>query len=170
MRVSLGLSLLVLLACGAAGAQEAPAFIDVPPWHWAYDSVQRSAAAGVFRGYPTTDSERIANTVTQIYEAFAHATHTAAREWAERFAMNLPPDWPAPLQRSRLQNFRLENIAVSVAGNRATAAFVAAITLTSTGGGVSVRSSARAELTRTGEGRWRANYATLAAAQPQLFR
>ena len=56
MRRIAGVLALVAIAVGSAGAQAAPsAFVDVPPWHWAFDSVQDGAARGIFTGYPVDD-------------------------------------------------------------------------------------------------------------------
>ncbi|MGH2376303.1 MAG: hypothetical protein ACRDIC_22935, partial [bacterium] len=122
----LGPIVAVALMVGVASAQVTP-FIDVPPWHWASDAVERGAAGGVFKGYPADDRERAANAVTQVYEAFAHASHPRAREWAERFLTNLPANWAAPLERSRLISVSLENIRVEIRGDRAVVAYAATL-------------------------------------------
>src|SRR2546425_2147142 len=129
MRRTAGALALVAIAMGAVGAQAAPsAFVDVPPWHWAFDAVVDGAARGIFTGYPVDDRELVANALVQVYEAFARPTHPAAREWAEWFLTNTPPGWPQPLQRSRLIAFTLEDLHAQVSGDRATATFVAVTT------------------------------------------
>jgi hypothetical protein len=154
----------------AAVAQDA-GFEDVPPWHWAFEAVQRLGAAGILVGYPTNERERALNAVIQVYDAFAHAAHPAARGWAERFLVNLPATWPQPLERSTLLSFRLENTRVDTAGATMVVSYVALVTLRSSAGVVnSSRAAVRAELQRDADGRLRINYATLAAAQPQVFR
>src|SRR3989442_15472628 len=126
MRRTAGALALVAIAMGAVGAQAAPsAFVDVPPWHWAFDAVVDGAARGIFTGYPVDDRELVANALVQVYEAFARPTHPAARDWAEWFLTNTPPGWPQPLQRSRLIAFTLEDLHAQVSGDRATATFVA---------------------------------------------
>ncbi|MGQ0548819.1 MAG: hypothetical protein ACT4PY_04010 [Armatimonadota bacterium] len=159
----------VAMLAGVSGAQ-GPAFIDVPPWHWSSDAVERGAAAGVFKGYPVDDRERAANAVTQVYEAFAHASHPRAREWAERFLVNLPANWAQPLERSRLASFSLENVRVEIRGDRGSVTFVAAMTQAPPGGRAALRTPMRVELRKDGEGAWRVNYADLAAGQPQIFK
>jgi hypothetical protein len=160
---------LLLLASAVAPAR---AFDDVPPWHWAFDGVQKAATAGVVVGYPRVDRESAINAVIQVYEAFANPTHPAAQAWAERFAGNLPTDWPEPLRRSPVQAFRLEGVRAVVAGDRATVVFVAAVAQRPAGGGsaVEARAQMRVAVRRDGEGRWRVNYADLAAGQPAIFR
>src|SRR3989442_3489218 len=118
---------LVAMAGGTAWAQGPSAFVDVPPWHWAFEAVQQGATAGIFTGYPTDDSELVANALVQVYEAFAHAGHPGAQGWAEWFLTNTPSQWPQPLQRSRLLTFALEDVRVRVSGDRARATFVAAV-------------------------------------------
>jgi hypothetical protein len=49
MRAILGGLVLIAYAAGAAMAQTAPAFEDVPPWHWAFQSVQELAEKGILR-------------------------------------------------------------------------------------------------------------------------
>src|SRR5574341_439824 len=82
---------LVGLTSAAAFGQTPSAFVDVPPWHWAFDAVQQGAAAGIFTGYPTSDQELVANALLQVYDAFAHAGHPSARGWAEWVLINTPP-------------------------------------------------------------------------------
>src|SRR2546428_7376287 len=117
---------LVAMAGGTAWAQGPSAFVDVPAWHWAFEAVQQGATAGIFTGYPTDDSELVANALVQVYEAFAHAGHPGAQGWAEWFLTNTPSQWPQPLQRSRLLTFALEDVRVRVSGDHARATFVAA--------------------------------------------
>jgi hypothetical protein len=155
----------------AGAAPSARAFDDVPPWHWAFDGVQKAATAGAVIGYPRTDREAAINTVIQVYEAFANSAHPAARAWVERFVTNLPAAWPEPLQRSPLQAFRLEAVRAIVAAERGTLSFVAVVTRRPAGApAVESRAQMRVEVQRDGEGRWRVNYADLAAGQPAIFR
>jgi hypothetical protein len=167
--LTLAVAIVVCLA-PAALAQDA-GFEDVPPWHWAFEAVQRLGAAGVLVGYPINDRERALNAVTQVYDAFAHPAHPAAKAWAERFLVNLPANWPQPLERSTLLSFRLETPRVDVSGATTVVSYVALVTLRSTGGGVtSSRATVRAEIQRDADGRLRVNYANLVSAHPQLFR
>ncbi len=158
----------VLLIVGVASAQ-VPPFIDVAPWHWASDAVERGAAGGVFKGYTADDRERATNAVTQVYDAFAHASHPRAREWAERFLTNLPANWAAPLERSRVVSFSLENVRVEMRGDRAIVAYVATVGQQPPGPSAT-RTPMRVEVRKNGEGAWRVNYADLAGGQPQIFR
>src|SRR2546428_5325910 len=93
---------LVAMAGGTAWAQGPSAFVDVPPWHWAFEAGQQGATAGIFTGCPTDDRELVANALVQVYEAFAHAGHPVAQGWAEWRLINTPSQWPQPVQRSRL--------------------------------------------------------------------
>ncbi len=153
-----------------AAAQEGGAFDDVPPWHWAYDAVQRLGAVGIMVGYPRTDRDRALNALTQIYDAFAHAAHPAARAWAERFLANLPANWPQPLARSPLLSFRLETGRVEAGAQGFVVSAIAAVTAPAAGELAGSRTAVRVEVQRDPDGRLRVNYATLAASQPQLFR
>jgi len=166
---AIGLAL-VVLAGSAAWAQGPSAFVDVPPWHWAFDAVQQGATAGIFTGYPTVDGELVANALVQVYEAFAHAGHPAARGWAEWFLTNTPTQWPQPLQRSRLAGFTLEDLRVQVNADRARATFTATVAMRTDGGQSTLRSSMEAQAEKNGSGHWRIDYSTLVAGQPQLFR
>ena len=170
MRWIVALLVFIVLSSGTAWAQGPSAFVDVPPWHWAYDAVQQGAAAGIFTGFPTNDSELVANALVQVYEAFAHANHPAARAWAEWFLTNTPSQWPQPLLHSSLVQFALESVSVSVNGDRATAKFVAAITVRTDGGQSTVRTPLQAQAEKDASGHWRIDYAALLAGQPQLFR
>jgi len=161
---------LVVLAGSAAWAQGPSAFVDVPPWHWAFDAVQQGATAGIFTGYPTVDGELVANALVQVYEAFAHAAHPAARGWAEWFLTNTPTQWPQPLQRSRLAGFVLEDLRVQVNADRARATFTAMVSMRTDGGQSTLRSPMQAQAEKDGSGHWRIDYSTLVAGQPQLFR
>ncbi len=170
MRIALIVTALLLVAAIPTSAQPPAAFEDVPPWHWAAGAVQTVAAAGILIGYPPSDRDQALNALTQVYDAFAHAAHPAAREWAERFLTNLPADWPQPLLRSRLVRFRLEEVRVAVDAGRMVVSAVAIAVLRANGGLQAKRSVLRADLQRDGAGRLRLNYATLAAAQPEVFR
>ena len=161
---------IVALAGGTAWAQGPSAFVDVPPWHWAFEAVQQGATAGIFTGYPTDDSELVANALVQVYEAFAHAGHPGAQGWAEWFLTNTPAQWPQPLQRSRLLTFALEDVRVRVSGDRAGATFVAAVIVGTDGGRSTLRSPVQAQAEKDGSGHWRIDYTALAAGQPQIFR
>ncbi len=158
----------VLGLAGAAGAQVPSAFVDVPPWHWAFDAVQQGAAAGIFTGYPAADAELVANALTQVYDAFAHPDHPLAPAWAEAFLTNLPAGWPQPLLRSRLRGFALSGIDVRVQGDRATIRWTAEAVVRADGTS-RIRAEATAEAVRDPAGRWRIDYGALAAAQPQVF-
>src|SRR2546428_7719740 len=125
---------LMALAGGTAWGQGPSAFVDGPTWPWAFEAVQQGATAGIFTGYPTDDSELVANALVQVYEAFAHAGHPGAQGWAEWFLTNAPSQWPQPLQRSRLLTFALEDVRVRVSGDRAGATFVAAVIVGNDGG------------------------------------
>jgi hypothetical protein len=156
---------------GSAGAQAAPsAFVDVPPWHWAFAAVQDGAATGIFTGYPADDRELVANALVQVYEAFARPTHPAAREWAEWFLTNTPPGWPQPLQRSQLVSFTLEGLRVEVSGDRATATFVAVTAVRGGGQESTTRVPVQAQAERDTSRHWRVDYTTLVAGQPAIFR
>jgi hypothetical protein len=160
---------MVLCVASSVAAQDA-GFEDVPPWHWAFEAVQRLGAAGIIVGYPTSDRERALNALAQVYDAFAHPAHPASRGWAERFLTNLPPNWPQPLERSTLVSFRLENVRVEVSGTTTVVSYVVLISLRRGIGVASSRASVRAEIQKDASGRLRVDYATLVAAQPQLFK
>lgn len=162
--------LVIMASASAASAQAFGVFEDTPPWHWAFESVQKLASAGILVGYPTADPELVENVLTQVYDAFGHAAHPAAREWAERFLVGLPSNWPQPLLRSKAQHFLLENVRVQIAGERGTASLVAAVMLRTNGGATRIRTPLRVEVQKDGEGRWRVTYASLAAGQPEVFR
>lgn len=160
----------LVLVVGAAAWGQAPSpFVDVPPWHWAFDAVQQGASVGIFTGYPTADRELVANAVTQTYEAFAHPGHAAAQAWAEWFLFNTPAGWPQPLQRSPLVRFALSDFGVRVNGGGAVATFTAAVTVR-TNGGTIIRSPMQARAEKDTAGRWRIDYASLASGQPQVFK
>jgi hypothetical protein len=170
MRPTLGLvTLMVLLALPpGSAAQTAPGpFADVPPWHWASDAVAQLARAGIVQGYPRDDRELARNAVTQVYDAFAHPSHPAARAWAEAFLTNLPAAWPAPLERSALAAYRLRVQEVRLMAARGAVDVLAVAVLR---GGTTLRTRFTAAVVRDDAGRWRVDYASLAAGQPQLFR
>ena len=167
MRVIMRAILIVVGLTAAAAAQGTLQFSDVPPWHWAHDAVQTGAASGAFRGYPSDDRALAVNALTQVYEAFAHATHPRAREWAERFVTNLPANWAQPLERSRLASFALENVRFELNGDRGTVSFVAVTAQTRVSAS---RTPMRVGVRKDSEGAWRVNYPDLVTGQPQLFR
>ena len=171
MRRIAGALALVAIAVGSAGAQAAPsAFVDVPPWHWAFDAVQDGAARGIFTGYPVDDRELVANALVQVYEAFTRPTHPAAREWAEWFLTNTPTGWPQPLERSRLIAFTLDDLRAEVRDDRATATFVAVTTVRDDGHVTTVRVPVQAQAERDASRHWRVDYSTLVTGQPSIFR
>src|SRR2546422_9063526 len=96
---------IVALAGGTAWAQGPSAFVDVPPWHWAFEAVQQGATAGGFTGYPTDDNELVANALVQVYEAFAHAGPPGAQGGAGWVLNKTPPQGPAALHRRRVLKF-----------------------------------------------------------------
>jgi hypothetical protein len=151
-------------------AQAPSPFVDVPPWHWAFDGIQQGVEAGIFTGYPTSDSEHVANALAQVYEAFAHPGHPAAQAWAEWFLTNTPEAWPQPLRSSRLVRFTLEGVRVRVQGDRAAATGVVIATLRRDGGTATDRATLGVEAAKDRGGRWRIDYASLARDHPQLFR
>ncbi|HXF82120.1 MAG TPA: S-layer homology domain-containing protein [bacterium] len=158
---------LLALPPGSAAAQTAASpFEDVPPWHWAFDAVAQLARAGIIQGYPRDDRELARNALTQVYDAFAHPSHPAARAWAEAFLTNLPAPWPAPLERSVLTAYRLSVQQVRLRGTRGAVDVLAVAVLR----GGTLRTRFTAAVVRDEGGRWRVDYASLAAAQPQLFR
>lgn len=161
-----GALLAVVQPAGRAAAQ-APAapFPDVPPWHWAYESLARDSQAGLLIGYPTAPAELAKNAITQVYEGFAHARAPEAQAWVERFTYNRPTSWPGPLARSTLTSFALRSVAATVAGDTATAAFSAQ---TATGTGQTVTVPMHVSL-RAMDGEWKVDYATL-AGESALFR
>ncbi len=163
-------ALVFSLAPTAAAQETGAAFDDVPPWHWAFEAVQRLGAAGILVGYPRTDRDAALNALSQAYDAFAHAAHPAARPWAERFLTNLPATWPQPLARSPLLSFRLENARIEGGAQGFVVSVVAVVTVRAPGGAAASRSTVRAEVQRDPDGRLRVNYATLAAGHPQLFK
>lgn len=169
-RLGLIVVLVLSLATTAAAQETGAAFDDVPPWHWAFDAVQRLGAAGILVGYPRTDRDAALNAVSQVFEAFAHPSHAGARPWAERFLLNLPANWPQPLERSTLVRFRLENARAEVTGPAAVVSFVAVVAMRAGGAVVDSRRSLRVEVRKDADGRLRVNYATLAAGHPQLFK
>jgi len=163
--------LALVLVVGAAARGQAPSpFVDVPPWHWAFDAVQQGASVGIFTGYPTADRELVANAVTQTYEAFTHPAHAAAQAWAEWFVFNTPAEWPRPLQRSRLVRFALSDLGVRVNGGGAVTTFTATVTVRANGGTSIIRSPVEARAEKDAAGRWRIDYASLASGQPQVFK
>jgi hypothetical protein len=159
--------LLALILSGGAAAQTS--FDDVPPWHWAAGGVERASTAGVFIGHPAGDHYRAANALVQTYEAFANARHPAAVDWAGRFLLGLPSNWPEPLRRSRLTGYRLEAVRIEGGPDRRTATFVAVTVSRANGRVTEARTRLRVEIRRD-QDRWRVNYSDLAAGQPLLFR
>src|SRR5713226_254166 len=97
-RVLLALVAGMVLAGASTGASAAP-FPDVPPWHWAYDSLTKVHDAGIVIGYPAAPGALVETSITQVYDAFAHAAAPGAQAWAERFTYNRPAGWPAPFLR-----------------------------------------------------------------------
>jgi len=159
-------SLVGLLA--ASGA--AQGFEDVPPWHWSRAAIDSLVAGRIIVGFPPNDPDLAVNAIIQVYESFAHSSHTQAQAWAERFLLNVPRDWPQPLARSRLRGFRLDNPGVRLDRDRGTVSFVATTVVRSGGSAVTERGRVTVEVQRGTDGRWRANYTSLITAHPQIFR
>lgn len=167
MRVALIATMVLVVAATAAAQQALSPFEDVPPWHWAFEAVRSLAEKGVVQGFPKNHPELAGNAVTQVYEAFAHATHTSARGWAESFLTNLPPDWPQPLERSRVTGYGITDREVRLQGARGTVTYLAVVNLR---GAQAVSGPVTVTVVRDAAGRWRVDYATLAAGQPAIFR
>lgn len=165
----------LLIALVIAGltttAAAAQGLEDVPPWHWARASIDRLVSGGIIVGFPPNNRDLAVNAVTQVYETFSHASHPEAQVWAERFSTNLPATWPQPLQRSPLVRYRLEQFGVRF-GPQGTGrvSFVAMTVVRSVGTILSRRASIQTEVQQDPDGRWRVNYTSLAAAQPEIFR
>lgn len=166
VRAAAAFAAAALLAAGRAAAQ-APAapFPDVPPWHWAYQSVSRDTQAGLLAGYPAPPAELVENSLTQVFDGFVHARTPEAQAWVERFTYNRPASWPDPLERASITGFVLTGVTTSVSGKAATATFTASVTAR----------TARATTTpmRVGlrliDGNWKIDYATLTRQNP-IFR
>lgn len=165
-RLALGIVVCALAVAGRAAAQ-APAvpFPDVPPWHWAYQGLASDARAGLFVGYPASPADLVANSLTQVFDGFAHARTPEARAWVERFTYNRPASWPQPFERSTVARFSLGGVASTIAGDATTATFRATIT---TVAGRTTVTPMRAGL-RLIDGDWKVDYATLAEGST-LFR
>lgn len=80
MQMCIQVGIVVVALAATAQAQIPAPFVDVPPWHWAFEAVERGASTGIFRGYPIDDRERVVNAVTQVYDSFVHASHSRAEE------------------------------------------------------------------------------------------
>lgn len=143
---------------------------DVPPWHWARAAIDRLVSGGIIVGFPPNHRDLAANAVIQIYEAFSHPSHPEAQAWAERFLADLPAAWPRPLQQSPLLRYRLEQFSVRFGLQGMARVSFVAFTVVRNGAAVTQRASVQAEAQQDPTGRWRVNYASLAAAQPQVFR
>jgi len=162
------LAVAVVVPTDGALAQTPPSrFEDVPPWHWAYDAVQRLAEHGIILGYPRDERELALNAVMQVYAAFAHAGHPSARAWAESFLTNLPAGWPAPLQRSELTAFQLSESQVRLDGRRGTVSVQGVVR---TRRAADRRLSMTASVVQDDAGRWRVDYASLVQGHPDVFR
>jgi hypothetical protein len=165
------LVLLVLLPSVALAQAPTSAFEDVPPWHWAFQSVQELAQKGILQGYPKADYELALNAVAQVYDSFVHARHPAARTWAERFLFNLPPNWPQPLERSNLLSFRFAETQVRLAPQGTVSISLGArVRIAGPPFAKIVQTRFGVKVAKDGTGRWRVDYASLAAAQPEIFR
>lgn len=170
MKMAILVATMVLLASSPMWAQLPTGFDDVPPWHWAFEAVAQVAGAGIVIGYPTSDAERAANALTQVYEAFLHAAHPAAPAWADRFLTNLPPNWPQLLKRSRLVNVSLEDVRSDLAGNRGTVSVLSTVVVRTASGSTTIRSAMRVEVRKEADGRWRVDFGSLTRNQPELFK
>lgn len=169
-RMLIAASLLTVLMLPVTTRAQVPIspFEDVPPWHWAFDAVEKLAREGIIQGYPRNDRDLARNSVTQVYEAFAHANHPSARAWAEAFLTNLPSGWPTPLERSNLVSFRLTEQQVRLEGSRGTVTLLASVTLR--GASAPMRARFTTSVVKDDAGRWRVDYASLVRGQPNLFR
>jgi len=163
---------LVVMTGVALAQAPTPAFEDVPPWHWAFQSVQDLAHKGILQGYPMADRELASNAVAQVFDSFAHARHPDARTWAERFLANLPPNWPQPLDRSNLLSFRFAETQVRLTGTEGTVAISLSARVEISGPPFAkiVQTRFRVRVAKDTAGRWRVDYASLVAAQPEIFR
>lgn len=153
MRIAAVVLTLVVLLPGRSLAQ----MTDVPPCHWAFDSVQR--AAGIFVGYPTTPREEAANAVVQLYEGL----RCRSAEWVARFTFNRPPGWDRTIARARVVSVTVGDLALRLAPDSGTASYTVHLVFE---GGRTHAEATRASL-RLVEGRWLVDYATL---PPALFR
>ncbi|MGH2436286.1 MAG: hypothetical protein ACRDFA_04755, partial [bacterium] len=102
-----------------------------------------------------------------VYEAFSHASHASARGWAELFLTNLPSDWPRPLEQSRVTGYGITDRQVGLQGDRGRVTYLSVVNLR---GARAVSGRVTVTVLRDQTGRWRVDYATLAAAQPAIFR
>ena len=153
------------LSAGGAARAAAPEFPDVPPWHWAFDSVTKAHDAGILIGFPSPPEELIQAAITAVYDGFAHASSPGAEAWVARFTYNRPADWPAALARARVASFALTGVRPFVSGSTATATYTAHVT---TADGRALTGPMRVRLRANGDD-WQLDYATLAEGSV-LFR
>ena len=153
------------LSAGGAARAAAPEFPDVPPWHWAFDSVTKAHDAGILIGYPSPPEELIQAAITAVYDGFAHASSPGAGAWVARFTYDRPADWPAALARARVATFALTQVRPFVSGSTATATYTARVTIAD---GRALTGPMRVRLRTNGED-WQVDYATLAEGSV-LFR
>lgn len=154
----------LLTALQAAAQTPTPPFPDVPPWHWAYQSVRRDADAGLLLGYPTPAAELVENSLTQVFDGFVHPRTPGAQAWVERFTYNRPASWPGPFERSSITRFVLTGVKTAVTGDAATATFTASVTART---GRATATPMRVGL-RLIDGDWKIDYATLAGQNPNF--
>lgn len=154
-----------ILSPGGSVRAAAPPFPDVPPWHWAFDSVTKVHDAGIVIGYPSSPEELIRAAIAAVYDGFAHASSPGAEAWVARFTYNRPADWPAPLTRARVASFTLTEVRPIASGSTATATYTARI---ATVDGRVLAGPMRVRL-RANDDDWQVDYATLASGSV-LFR
>jgi hypothetical protein len=157
-------ALCLITATPARAQAPSEPFEDVPPWHWAYEAVEVVRTRGLMIGYPPDDRYAAQNAVVQVLEAFAHPDHPQAAAWAERYLLNLPPDWPEPLRRSAVRAYSVEGITVRLLADRGTVELATTLRLAD-GRTASISASVRVQ--RDATGRWRADWTDLGRALPQ---
>ncbi len=108
MSVCAWISISVLLAfLGARPAaaecerEKAVAFVDVPPYHYAYDSLKRLRDQGIIRGTQSTEEDLIRNSVFQLYDGYVHRN----TDWVSLFILNQPTDWRHAFEKVTLLRF-----------------------------------------------------------------
>ena len=153
-------AVLVAFGFGSSRAQ----FVDVPPCHWAVESITRITDSKEVAP-PTSTPQLAENALTQVFEGLKCGN----AGWASQFVDAAPAAFADVANGKTLQGFSLKALETKVKGNQATIKYALSVAYTQGGSAVkkSVQSTARLK-TKAGVG-WAVEYASLSALNLPLF-
>ena len=144
-------------SCAFLNARAAPpVFIDVPVCHWASTAI--NAVAGEVAA-PAKNVSTAQNAIRQMFEGL----QCGNADWVSRFIEGAPAGLSTTATSKVLRSYSLEFGKSVVNGAKASVAFNANLTYTTSSGVVTIKRSGTARLNSSDETGWKVVYASLSS-------